>query len=184
MTDIVEENPEVISANELEKRIGHERIVPTKTSMQLNALLFSNEYTPINFVKKLNNKVNLLHPIERQKAGAGIYKYYANTLSGGYIFCVAQTEATGTRGDEAMNPVEEYFSQHKTQLSLFKHGMVLLVPAATAFFIWAITTYAMEWQFAAIVLMALNWLQMKVSALNPNAYWQGVGADKKKSPRA
>jgi hypothetical protein len=79
-----------------------------------------------------------------------------------------------------MNPVEEYFSRHKTQLWIFKHGMAVIAPSVLAFLILLVSTHAVDWSWAAAALIVLNWLSDRAKALDPNVYWEGVGAGKKR----
>lgn len=77
------------------------RIVLPKSAIQYSAILFQTEYPCEEMVKKMNAPGNATQLMDKQKNGAGIWKYSTNTLTGGYIFCVVNDNppAMGEKGD-------------------------------------------------------------------------------------
>jgi hypothetical protein len=77
-----------------------------------------------------------------------------------------------------MNPIEEYFAAHKTQLWLFKHAVVWGTPTVSALAIEYLQNSDLTVKVTLIaVLTALN---VMVSKLNPEQVWGGIGARKRK----
>ena len=77
-----------------------------------------------------------------------------------------------------MNPIEEYFSQHRTQLRLFKYGVVAIVPIASVLAIDYLQ--ASDWTIKAALIAAITGLNLYVANLKPEQYWDGIGKKAKK----
>ncbi len=77
-----------------------------------------------------------------------------------------------------MNPVEEYFSQHKVQLWIFKNSVVLFTPLIAAAGIEFLQNSDLV--IKGTIIAALTALNYAVSKLDPQQKWEGVGAKKKK----
>ena len=77
-----------------------------------------------------------------------------------------------------MTPVEEYFKAHPTQLKLFKYGTVALVPIISVMGIDYLQ--ATDIAVKATLIAALTALNIYVAKLDPEKYWEGVGAGKAK----
>lgn len=75
---------------------------------------------------------------------------------------------------------EEYFKKHPTQLWLFKHGIVFVAPGIVLFGLKALETYGADLWWVSTLAGILNMVYQKVSALDPNKYWEGFGKGKKK----
>jgi hypothetical protein len=77
------------------------RVVCPKSAVQYSAILFQTEYPPEEMVKKMNSPGNATQLMDKQKNGAGIWKYFCNTMTGGYIFCIVNDNppTTGEQGD-------------------------------------------------------------------------------------
>jgi hypothetical protein len=164
-----------MNRQEFESAIKNTIVTPI-TSV-ITSANFQDEYTPEDMIKYLDKANNTLI-IRKVPAGLQTSRYWTFTHNEGYISCTISDAKKEPGG--LMNPVEEYFKSHATQLSLFKHGVKILVPSALAFLIWAISTHATEWQYAALILIGLNWAKEKIDKLDADEVWQGVGAKKKK----
>lgn len=79
--------------------------------------------------------------------------------------------------------LEQYFSQHRTQLWLFKHGIVLAASMVITLGTQAITAGIFKTEYAVLVMTGLNMLNDKLKLLDPEKYWPGVGANAPRKKR-
>ena len=110
--------------------------------------------------------------VSKTTAGVNKFSYMILGNSKGYMVTIDNT-AAAPGVVVKMNPIEEYFSQHRTQLRLFKYGTVALVPIFSVLAIGYLQTT--EWTIKAALITAITGLNLYVANLKPEAYWDGVG---------
>ena len=108
----------------------------------------------------------------KQSSGVGQFTYYILGQNKG--ICITISDTVQSPGVVVkMNPVEEYFSQHRTQLRLFKYGTVALVPIFSVLAIGYLQNSDLT--IKAALITAITGLNLYVANLKPEAYWDGVG---------
>jgi hypothetical protein len=140
-------------------------ICPTMQSFKKAALDWKASY-----VKDLCFKCN---------SGASRYTYIIAGSSKGFAITISDTApAPGVVVE--MNPVEEYFKGHATQLWLFKHGLKVIGTAVVLLTITFVVAHPDEVPVGTAVLYVLKIANDWLDKFNPDAYMQGVGKDAKK----
>lgn len=123
-----------MNTQELEEALQH-RILNPKSSTQFSALFFSTEYQPEDFARKMNAPGNSSQLVDKQKNGLGIWKFSVNTLTGGYIYCIAyDNPATGEGGDRMglKEDTEAWFARHHTSRKFVKGTILAAAGLAVA----------------------------------------------------
>lgn len=156
------------------------RIVCPKSAIQYSAILFQTEYPPEEMVKKMNAPGNATQYMDKMKNGAGIWKYFCNTMTGGYIFCIVNDNppTTGVKGDNM--GIREYFDAHTDQRMLLKYAIIFGASLAVVYLTFALQNNLVSMEYVALVPVAIAWLNEKVKPLDPNKPWAIIGAAPKK----
>ena len=161
------------------------RVLNPVSKLEFNALLFSTQYTPEEFAKKMNEGSNAQFSVDCEKNGLNKWKYSANTWTGGYVYCLLDdnpvaTGLTGAAPPAAVpgpNPLEAYFLQHPKQLVAFKYGVVyglgFLVTYAGAL----VTNGLISQNWVPIAAIVIGVIEDHLKLLDPKKKWPGVGAD-------
>jgi len=156
------------------------RFVLLKSTMQLNALLFTSEYEPEEFVKKMNAPGNASQFVDKLKVGLGKWKYSSNTLTGGYIWCAVSDEPTMTTGGNEMGNIKEYFDIHPDQRMLLKYGIIFGASLGVVYLTYELSSGLISPEFVTLVPIAIAFLNEKVKPLDPNKPWAIIGAAPKR----
>jgi hypothetical protein len=172
-----------MNKQELEEQLQH-RVLTPKTVIQFSSLLFSTEYTPEDFITKMNAPGNSYQLVDCQKNGLGIWKYSVNTLTGGYIFCILnenQTASKGTgitQGGNSMG-IREWFETdtlHRDLRSLVKHGIILGISWGVTYAAALVSNGLVSQEHIPFVMVVLSVINDKLKLIDPDKPWPIVGA--------
>jgi len=152
-----------MNVQEFEQALGN-RIVKPISNLQLQAF-FQKQYTPEDIIKIMTTGSNTAYSVDKEQAGAGLWKYSVNTLSSGYIFCKVHEQTTGGNMGEIdwLKTVESVLDSHTTTRKFIKGAVIFGV----TFFVSNQTELLKnlpDWGviFAGAVITALSsWLQTK-----------------------
>ena len=164
---------------EFEAAIGDRILVPIST-WQFGQIFFKTEYSPEDFVKKMNAPGNSAQTIDKQMNGLGVWKYSCNTLTNGFIYTnVSDPQAGGTGAGGNPMGIKEWMDQHADVRSAFKYAVVYGVGFLLTYVAAVATNGMIDQQYVPFVVIAVGVLTEKSKLLDPTVPWPIVGAGKK-----
>lgn len=167
-----------MNVSEFEAQLGKPPLNP-KSFLPFQTLTHQLEYTPEDFLIFSNQGGNGQYSINRQKIGAGTYKYSIVSLTFGYIFTVV-SDQTQTGGNTMGNSIKEYFDAHTDQRMLLKYAILFGASLAVVYLTYAMAHDMISVELVVFIPMVIAYLNEKIKPLDPNKPWAIIGAKGKK----